>query len=160
MNADPKPRGTADGRIAKVITTDWFRAVAPRVLPRLHRGLRRVTRGRFVPGAGMVLTTIGAKTGTRRETPLEAVPCPDGSWVIVGSNFARDHHPAWTTNLMANPDTETLVRGRTIAVRARLLEGDERDEAWRQALAHFGGWQAYTEITSREFRIFRLTPVA
>ena len=44
------------------------------------------------------------------------------------------------------------------AARAELLQGDARDEGWQQALDHFGGWQAYTEITDREFRIFRITP--
>ena len=158
MAGQPKPRASADDRIARVVTKPWFRKTAPKILPPLHRGMKRLTRGRFVPGAGLVLTTVGAKTGARRETPLEAVPCPDGTWVIVGSNFAREHHPAWTTNLIAHPDTEILIRGRTVAVHADLLSGDERDEAWGRALAHFGGWHAYTELTDREFRIFRLTP--
>ena len=160
MADQPKPRATADDRIAAIVTKDWFRAIAPKVIPRMHRAMRVVSRGRFVPGAGLVLTTVGAKSGKRRETPLEAVPCPDGTWVVVGSNFAQEHHPAWTTNLLANPDTEILIRGRTVAVRAELLHGEAREEAWQQALAHFAGWQAYTEITDREFRIFRLSPTA
>ena len=44
------------------------------------------------------------------------------------------------------------------AATATLLEGDAREEGWQEALAHFGGWQAYTGITDRQFRIFRLTP--
>ena len=103
MADQPKPRASADDRIAQVVTKPWFRKTAPKILPPLHRGMKRLTRGRFVPGAGLVLTTVGAKTGARHETPLEAVPCPDGTWVIVGSNFAREHHPAWTTNLIATP---------------------------------------------------------
>jgi deazaflavin-dependent oxidoreductase (nitroreductase family) len=158
MADQPKPRAAADDRLAKMVTTDWFRAVAPKVIPRMHRAMRILSRGKFVPGAGLILTTVGAKSGKRRETPLEAVPCPDGTWVIVGSNFAQAHHPAWTTNLIANPDADVLIRGRTMRVRADLLAGDERAEAWQLALAHFGGWQAYTEITDRAFRIFRLTP--
>jgi len=158
MADQPKPRATADDRIAEIVTKDWFRTIAPKVIPRMHKAMRFVTRGKFVPGAGLVLFTTGAKTGKRRETPLEAVPCPDGTWVIIGSNFARETHPAWTANLIANPDTEIIVRGRTIAVRSELLDGDAREQAWQQALAHFAGWQAYTEITTREFRIFRLTP--
>ena len=90
--------------------------------------------------------------------PLEAVPSDDGTWVVVGSNFARERHPAWTGNLLAHPDCEILVRGTTMPATATLLEGEARDAAWQQALAHFGGWQAYTDITDREFRIFRLTP--
>ena len=158
MADTPKPRAGADDAIAKVVTKPWFRAVAPRVLPPAHRFLKRITRGRFVPGAGMVLTTTGAKSGKRRETPLEAVPSHDGTWIVVGSNFAQEHHPAWTANLIAEPDCEILVRGRTRPMTAALLAGDERDAGWQEALDHFGGWQAYTEITDREFRIFRLTP--
>ena len=158
MSDTPKPRAGADDAIAKIVTKDWFRAVAPKVIPGMHRFMKRVTGGRFVPGAGLVLTTTGAKTGKRRETPLEAVPNPDGTWVVVGSNFAQEHHPAWTSNLIANPTCEILVRGTTMQATATLLEGDAREEGWQQALAHFGGWQAYTEITDREFRIFRITP--
>lgn len=158
MTSTPKPRAGADDAIAKIVTKDWFRAIAPRVIPGMHRAMNKLTRGRFVPGAGLVLYTTGAKSGQRRETPLEAVPSPDGTWVVVGSNFARETHPAWTGNLLANPECEILVRGTTMSATAVLLEGEARDEGWQQALAHFGGWQAYTDITDREFRIFRITP--
>ena len=154
----PKPRAGADDALAKIVTKDWFRAIAPKVIPPMHRFMRRVTGGRFVPGAGLVLYTTGAKSGQRRESPLEAVPSHDRTWIIVGSNFARESHPAWTGNLIAHPDCEILVRGKTIPATATLLDGDEREAGWQEALAHFGGWQAYTDITDREFRIFRLTP--
>lgn len=158
MSDAPKPRAGADDALAKIVTKDWFRAVAPKVIPRMHKVMNRLSGGRFVPGAGLVLYTTGAKSGQRRETPLEAVPCSDGTWVVVGSNFARDHHPAWTGNLIAQPGCEILVRGKRMTASAALLEGTDRDEAWNQALAHFGGWDAYTDITEREFRIFRITP--
>ncbi|MEM9465250.1 MAG: nitroreductase family deazaflavin-dependent oxidoreductase [Actinomycetota bacterium] len=144
--------------LEKIVTKDWFRAIAPKVIPPMHKAMNRLTRGRFVPGAGLVLYTTGAKSGQRRETPLEAVPSTDGTWVVVGSNFARERHPAWTGNLIAHPECEIIVRGTTMAATAALLDGAEREDAWQQALAHFGGWQAYTDITDREFRVFRLTP--
>ena len=154
---EPRPRATRDDRITRVVTKPWFRAIAPKVLPRIHRGLRRLTRGRFVPGAALVLTTTGAKSGKRRETPLEAIP--DGAdLLIVGSNFAQDHHPAWSANLIANPEAEILVRGRISTVTATLLGGAEREAGWHKALEHFAGWEAYRDITDRDFRIFRLTP--
>lgn len=120
--------------------------------------MNRLSRGRFVPGAALVLHTTGAKSGLPRTTPLEATRGADGTWVLVGSNFAREFHPAWTSNLMANPECEIVVRGRRQAMTAELLEGEAREEGWQQALAHFGAWDAYTSITAREFRIFRLTP--
>ncbi len=150
-------RAGPDDRLAKIVTAPWFRAVMPKVMPRIHRGMRRLTRGRFVPGAGLVLTTTGAKTGKRRETPLETIPDGD-TFIVVGSNFAQDHHPAWTANLIANPDAQILRRGHTFDVTATLLEGEERADAWEKALAHFAGWDAYRDITDREFRLFRLTP--
>lgn len=158
MSDTPKPRAAADDALAKIVTKDWFRTVAPKVIPPMHKAMNKLTRGRFVPGAGLVLYTTGAKSGKRRETPLEAVPSSNGSWVVVGSNFARESHPAWTGNLIAHPECEILVRGRTTPATATLLEGEAREEGWQEALAHFGGWQAYTGITDRHFRIFRLAP--
>ena len=123
MSTTPKPRAGADDALAKIVTKDWFRAVAPKVIPPMHKAMNKLTRGRFVPGAGLVLYTTGAKSGKRRETPLEAVPSSNGSWVVVGSNFARESHPAWTRNLIAHPECEILVRGKTTPATATLLEG-------------------------------------
>lgn len=158
MSDAPKPRAGPDDVLARIVTKTWFRTLAPKIIPPMHKAMNRLTGGRFIPGAGLVLYTTGATSGQRRESPLEAVPSTDGTWVVVGSNFARERHPAWTGNLLADPRCEILVRGTTTPATATLLEGADRDEAWRQALAHFGGWQGYTDITDREFRIFRLTP--
>ena len=92
-----------------------FRAVGPKVVPHLDRALHRITGGRVIMSGGMlpslVLTTTGAKTGQRRTTPLATKP-EDGSWYVVGSNFGRENHPAWTANLIANPRGRDLVQGK------------------------------------------------
>ena len=72
MSKTPKPRAGADDALAKIVTKDWFRAVAPKIIPPMHKAMNKLTRGRFVPGAGLVLYTTGAKSGKRRETPLGA----------------------------------------------------------------------------------------
>ena len=77
----------------------------------------------------------GAKTGQTRKTPLGAVPLEKGRFLVVGSNFARDYHPAWTANLLANPDAEVVFRGKRTLVRARLLEGTDREARWQTAVA-------------------------
>ena len=77
---------------------------------------------------------------------------------MVGSNFAREHHPAWTANLLAHPEAEVLFRGRRIPVRARLLGGDERASRWPTALAWYPQWATYDEVTDRELRLFELEP--
>lgn len=148
----------ADEITTKIVTSDLFRKIGPRVFPAMHRTMAKVSGGKWVPGAGLILYSTGAKSGQRRESPLETIPRKDGSYLLVGSNFARESHPAWTHNLIANPDAEILVRGEMKSVTAKLLEGDERSEAWQEALAHWPSWSEYTTITDRTFRIFHLIP--
>jgi deazaflavin-dependent oxidoreductase (nitroreductase family) len=106
----------------------------------------------------LILHTVGAKTGQARETPLAAVPVDDDRIYVVGSNFARESHPAWTANLMAAPEAEITFRGRRRPVVARLLSDDERAEVWPQLLKVFPAWDRYGDVTSRPFRVFDLSP--
>ena len=163
--APAPPKGfRASGRL---LTSQPLRAVGPHVFPPFHRAVNRavnrLTRGRTLLDSAaqpmLMLTTTGAKTGRRRETPLAAVPIEDGRFVLVGSNFGREHHPAWSANLLANPDAEIVIHGERTPVRARLLEGAEREPRWQTALAWFPAWARYDAITERELRLFELQPV-
>ena len=56
------------------------------------------------PGAPLViLHTIGAKSGARRDTPLVALVNEDGLYVFASKAGAATH-PDWYHNLMANPE--------------------------------------------------------
>src|SRR5919106_2886549 len=84
-----------------------FAKVAPSIITPLDKLVHRLTGGRRVLSQGLlpmlVLTTTGAKSGEPRTVPLACFP--DGDVIfLVGSNFGRDAHPAWTANLRANPD--------------------------------------------------------
>lgn len=142
----------------------WFAKVGPRVVPPLDRALNRASGGRFLLNQyilpGLVLTTTGHRTGQRRVTPLACLPEPDGSFVVVGSNFGREKHPAWTANLLHGPDAEVTYRGRTVPVTARLLEDGERTEVWPRLLKIWPVYDRYAERSGRALRVFRLTPVA
>ena len=140
--------GTQTPTGSPMLVFQWarFRAIGPKILPPLHRFIRRVTAGKFVPGAALVLFSTGARTGLVRETPLESFN-KDGSWFLVGSNFAQHHHPAWTTNLLVNPHCEVLIRGRRSRATATLLSGTDRQAAWESAIEHFGGWSNYPSLT-------------
>src|SRR5215831_15479624 len=67
--------------------------------------VRRLTRGRIgtldLIGLSMIqLTVAGRKTGRPRTVSLQYVA--DGQdLLVVGSNWARSRHPAWSSNLMA-----------------------------------------------------------
>ncbi|MEV1044471.1 nitroreductase/quinone reductase family protein [Streptomyces sp. NPDC049916] len=132
-------------------------------MPALDRTVHRLTRGKVLLSArvvpGLVLTVPGARTGRPRTTPLVCMPegAVEGTWILVGSNFGRTGHPAWTANLLARPDEAVISwRGRDIPVRAVLLEGEERARVWRAVLAFWPPYAAYQERVEREIRLFRL----
>ncbi len=105
----------------------------------------------------LLLTTTGRKSGQPRSTPVLYLD-HDGSLVVVGSNFGRDSHPSWTTNLIAHPDATALVHDAPRQVRARQATEDEKQALWPQLLEIYPPWQAYTGRTDRSFRAFFLEP--
>jgi deazaflavin-dependent oxidoreductase (nitroreductase family) len=104
-----------------------------------------------------VLTTIGAKSGLRREAPLATMPDGD-AFLVVGSNFGRGKHPAWTGNLLANPDASVMFRGRAIDVHARLLDHEEKAAVWPRLTTMWPTYDRYVERSGRNLRVFRLEP--
>jgi len=155
-------RGGVKVAVAWFSRTLLFRTVGPTVMPPLERMMRFLTRGRvqlsglIVPS--LVLHSIGAKSGIERDTTLMYCPEPRGVILVTGSNFARDAHPAWTANLLANPDAAVSVRGRRIAVRAELVGDEERDAVWTYIEKQWPGYRGYERTSGRVLRIFRLTP--
>ncbi|MER6912370.1 nitroreductase family deazaflavin-dependent oxidoreductase [Streptomyces sp. NPDC000594] len=146
--------------VRSVSSSPLFARVGPHVVPAVDRWVHRLTRGRVLPSAralpGAVITSRGARSGLPRTNPLACMPERDGSWILIGSNFGRPQHPAWTANLLAHPEAGMSWRGREFRVRARLLEGAERDEVWARALAFWPPFAVYQARVERRIRIFRL----
>ncbi|GLF97327.1 nitroreductase family deazaflavin-dependent oxidoreductase [Streptomyces yaizuensis] len=145
----------------RISATRAFARLAPRVVPALDHWVHRLTRGRVLPSTrmlpGAVITARGARTGLPRAIPLACMPEQDGTWVLVGSNFGRPHHPAWTANLLAHPDAGMNWKGDDFPVTARLLEGAEREETWARVLDFWPPYAAYQARIDRRIRLFRLT---
>lgn len=155
--------------VQRVSSTRVFARVAPHVIPALDRAVHRMSRGKVLLSAqllpGVILTATGARSGLPRRTPLACMPetvteaVAGGrptSWLLVGSNFGRTGHPAWTANLLAHPDAEISWRGEDVAVTARLLEGEERTAAWKALLAFWPPYATYQGRVEREIRVFRI----
>jgi deazaflavin-dependent oxidoreductase (nitroreductase family) len=147
--------------VQKVSSTPGFARVAPYLFPALDRAVHRLTRGKVLLSAqllpGVVLTSTGAKSGLPRRTPLACMPEDGGdSWILVGSNFGRPGHPAWSHNLLAHPEARVSWKGQDIPVTARLLEGAERAAAWQAVLAFWPPYAAYQARVEREIRLFRI----
>ncbi|MFR0353243.1 nitroreductase family deazaflavin-dependent oxidoreductase [Streptomyces sediminimaris] len=147
--------------VRRMATTRGFLKLAPHVVPAVDRAVHRLTRGRVLLSAlmlpGAILTSTGARSGLPRHTPLACLPEEDGGWLVVGSNYGRREHPAWTGNLLAHPDAEISFKGADIPVRARLLAGAERAVAWERLLVLWPPYAVYQERVDRELRVFRLT---
>lgn len=149
--------------IQKVSSTRGFAKVAPHVVPAMDRAVHRLTRGKVLLSSrmlpGLILTVPGARSGQLRTTPLACMPekGTEQSWILVGSNFGRTGHPAWTANLLAGPDKAVVNwQGRDVPVHATLLEGEEREEVWRAALKFWPPYATYQARVEREIRLFRL----
>ena len=137
----------------------WLASLGRRLVP-VDRWLQQTTRGRLtVTGHDAVpqllLTTIGRRTGQARVTPLLYARFGD-DWVVTASNWGLPHHPAWSTNLIANPDASIEVGRRRIDVRATLTGGDERAQLWAAALEIWPAYDTYAERSGRDIRVFRL----
>ncbi|WP_133912087.1 nitroreductase/quinone reductase family protein [Streptomyces sp. NBC_00582] len=149
--------------VQKVSSTRAFARFAPHVVPALDRAVHRLTRGKVLLSAqmlpGVILTATGARSGQPRRTPLACMPERDGrTWILVGSNFGRAGHPAWTANLLAHPDAEISWKGTGIPVTAHLLTGEERAAVWTELLAFWPPYATYQARVEREIRVFRLVP--
>ncbi|NUR86081.1 MAG: nitroreductase family deazaflavin-dependent oxidoreductase [Nonomuraea sp.] len=134
--------------------TDWFMRVGPRIVPRMDRAFGRPVSDLLVPT--LVLTTTGARSGLARRTPLACLLEAGGTFLVVGSNFGRPAHPAWSGNLLADPAATVRYRGRDFPVTATLLIGTERAAVWPALLALWPVYALYTEKSGRELRVFRL----
>lgn len=140
----------------------WFVRVAWRV----HRGLYRLSRGRFLwttedkRGWGALrLTTVGRRSGQERSVILGYVE--DGpNLVTLAMNGWQEGHPAWRLNLRAQPDAVVrLAHESPRAVRARAAEGEERDRLWRRWTAVNAGLDAYAAGRSTPTPVVVLEPV-
>jgi deazaflavin-dependent oxidoreductase (nitroreductase family) len=122
-------------------------------------GLLRLTGGRMkMFGVPMlVLTTVGARSGKRREVPLTWFADRPGSRLIVASLGGAANHPSWFYNLARNPDKVWIeVRGKRMKVRPETLQGDERAEAWQRIVKAYKGYAGYQRTTDRLIPMIRL----
>jgi deazaflavin-dependent oxidoreductase (nitroreductase family) len=133
-----------------------------RLAPRIDRLLIPRTHGRFSSlghnRVGMV-TSVGAKSGIKRTNPVLQIDLGD-SLLAIGSNYGRPTHPAWSANLIANPDCEVEYLRPRAPYRAHHLEGEEREQAWNTIVDYSIAYQRYAaNCAPRQIRVFRLTPL-
>jgi deazaflavin-dependent oxidoreductase (nitroreductase family) len=115
--------------------------------------------GKMLGFSGLNLTTVGAKTGAERTSPVGWWPGQDGSWLIVAAANGAARNPAWYHNIAAQPgNVQIEVNGRRIRVTAEQLHGAERAEAWKQIADATPRFAQYQRKTDRELPVIRLVP--
>jgi deazaflavin-dependent oxidoreductase (nitroreductase family) len=141
---------------------DWFNWLGPRVFAPLDTWLYPRTHGAVVSAGApvlprLMLTTSGRISGRTGSVPLLYMR-RDEDLIVVGSNWGRTHHPAWSENLLANARCSVTVGRCTCSARARLLPAAEADAAWPGLEAFCPVWRTYRERSGRELRVFALRP--
>jgi deazaflavin-dependent oxidoreductase (nitroreductase family) len=106
----------------------------------------------------IILTSVGAKTGKIRKTPLMRVE-HDGEYAVVASLGGAPQNPVWYYNLTVNPHVELQDGPVRKDYQAREVFGDERAAWWERAVATWPDYAEYQKKTTRTIPVFVLTPI-
>ncbi|MGB2709986.1 MAG: nitroreductase/quinone reductase family protein [Conexibacter sp.] len=162
---DPtKPRRLRKRFLEPVATTRAGRWFTIHVAPRIDLSVGRLTGGRLtsMPGVPIVLLThTGAKSGRAYVTPLLYFSDGDDA-VLIASNYGRERHPAWLSNVRANPEIRLQARGRGGRYRARVAEGEERERLFGLAKQLTGAYASYERRVGdeRTIQVVVCSPIA
>ena len=105
------------------------------------------------------LIATGRRSGRPRTVTLYAFD-DAANLVVVGSRGGSAKDPVWASNLRDNP-LATIRLGRDERqVRAREVEGAERDRLWELVIEDFPMYTYYERKTKRLIPLFALEPVA
>jgi len=134
-------------------TSDWARENAEEYMA------SGGTRGTELKGRPVILlTTVGAKTGKIRKTPLMRVE-HDGEYAVVASLGGAPKNPVWYYNIKANPQVELQDGPAAGDYEAREVFGDEKAAWWERAVAAWPDYADYQKKTERQIPVFVLSPV-
>jgi deazaflavin-dependent oxidoreductase (nitroreductase family) len=134
-----------------------YAKVGPFLDPLIYRRTGGSAATRLYGLPAVLLTTTGARSGQARTATLLYVRDGD-SFAVVGTNFGKPDHPAWTANLLAHPAATVQVGPERIAVTATLAVDAEWERLWRKFLAINPGYHDYLARSGRRPRIFVLAP--
>ena len=151
MSFEKTPGGTHGARVP------WSNAVG-RAVVRIMAAWHRRSGDRFQGMDLLYLTTVGAKTGQKRQVAVTRVADGDDAWLVVASAGGSAHHPGWYHNLAAHPDQVWIeFGGRELRVTPTQLEGDARAQAWQQVTKAVPRFAGYERATDRILPVIRLS---
>lgn len=118
--------------------------------------------GYFENAPVLLLHSQGAKSGLERTLPLMYLREGDGPWYIFASYAGSDNNPDWFHNLKTNADAAISIGDGTeitrVPVKARIVEGDERDSIYARQASLFPQFADYEKKTTRTIPVVELSP--
>ena len=105
----------------------------------------------------VILTTVGAKSGKIRKTPLMRVE-NGGNYAVVASLGGAPKHPVWYHNVVANPQVELQDGPVKQEMVAREVTGGEKAKWWDIAVQAYPDYADYQRRTDRQIPVFVLEP--
>ena len=134
-------------------TSDWARENAEKYME------SGGTEGTELKGKPVILlTTIGAKSGKIRKTPLMRVE-HNGEYAVVASLGGAPKNPVWYYNINAHPQVELQDGEVNKEYEAREVFDDEKAVWWERAVEAFPDYAQYQTKTDRQIPVFVLTPI-
>lgn len=119
----------------------------------LRANAGRASSGPFEGRDVLILTTTGARSGARRETPL-AFSRAGADLVVVASKGGAPTHPDWYRNLVAHPDVTVEALGETFPAAARVTtEGEEYERLYKTHADLMPTFWDYRRNTSRRIPV-------
>ncbi|MFD9324886.1 nitroreductase family deazaflavin-dependent oxidoreductase [Streptomyces sp. NPDC060065] len=118
------------------------------------------TKGTTLMDTGLpviILTTLGAKSGKIRKTPLMRVE-HEGRYAAVASLGGAPKHPVWYFNVKSDPRLELQDGAERREFTAREVTGEEKALWWERAVAAYPAYADYQKKTEREIPLFVLEP--
>src|SRR5437588_9497363 len=87
------------------------------------------SKGQVEDRPRLLLTTIDARSGKPRTTPMMYIPDGD-RLLVIASNAGAQRHPDWYRNLVAYPEVTVEFKTEIFEATAVVMEGAERDRLW------------------------------
>ncbi|KNB53504.1 nitroreductase/quinone reductase family protein [Streptomyces caatingaensis] len=106
----------------------------------------------------LLLTTVGARSGRHRTTPL-AYQRQGNELFVFASNGGRDKNPDWYHNVRVNPKVTVEIGSQKFEATATELTEEERSRVYERQVAHDSEYARYEASTSRRIPVIRLQEI-
>jgi len=133
-----------------------------KLLMSLNNLAYRLSRGklssRMAGYSILLLFTTGNKSGVAYTIPLTYFQDGD-NFLVVASNWGKEHNPGWYYNLLHKPEAAIQVNERILHVVAHPATGDEYTQLWKAITSRNNFYVRYQKKTTRKIPVMVLIPV-